>query len=264
MLFRERLKDGQPVIGSWINTASPVAAELMATAGFDFLTVDVEHSAVDLVQAQALFQAIRSGNPGCAPLVRLAGNVYAETKRFLDAGALGVIAPFINSREEAEELVRAVKYPPMGMRGVGFCRANHYGLHLQEAVASANDQTFVCVQIEHVAAIANINEILSVPGVDAVMIGPYDLSASMGLTGQFDHPEMIAATRTILAACQKQGVIPGIHVVQPNPDEAVSRYREGYRFIAYSLDITMLLNSCVQGLGQIRQHLPATSPEGTA
>lgn len=261
MFFKERLKDGQPVIGSWINTASPVAAELMATAGFDFLTVDVEHSAVDLVQTQALFQAIRSGNPGCAPLVRLAGNVYAETKRYLDAGAVGVIAPFINTGEQAEELVRAVKYPPIGMRGVGFCRANSYGLRLKEAVASANDQTFVCVQIEHVDAVANINEILSVPGVDAVMIGPYDLSASMGLTAQFDHPQMIAATRTILAACQKQGVVPGIHVVQPNPEEAVARYREGYRFIAYSLDITMLLNSCVQGLGQIREYFPGVSTE---
>src|SRR6185369_4325312 len=103
MSLKENLRNGESVIGSWINTASPIAAELMATAGFDFLTVDVEHSAVDLVQAQALFQAIRSGSPDCTPLVRLAGNVYAETKRFLDAGAAGVIAPFINSREQAEE-----------------------------------------------------------------------------------------------------------------------------------------------------------------
>ena len=264
MLFKERFKNDQPVIGSWINTASPITAELMATAGFDFLTVDVEHSAVDLVQGQGLFQAIRSGNPACAPLVRLAGNVYAETKRYLDAGAVGVIAPFINTREQAEELVRAVKYPPMGMRGVGFCRANSYGLDLKNAVATANEQSFVCVQIEHVEAVANIDAILAVDGVDAVMIGPYDLTASMGITAQFDHPQMIAATRKVLAACQKQGVIPGIHVVQPNPDEALARYREGYRFIAYSLDITMLLNSCVQGLGQIRQHFPAVPSEDAA
>lgn len=261
MNLKEKLRNGEPVIGSWINTASSITAELMATAGFDFLTVDVEHSAVDLVQAQALFQAIRSGNPDCTPLVRMAGNVYADTKRFLDAGASGVIAPFINSREQARELVNAVKYPPMGMRGVGFCRANAYGLRLQEAVAAANEQTFVCVQIEHADALPNIDGILEVDGIDAVMIGPYDLSASLGITGQFDHPDMVAATRTVLHACKKHGIIPGIHVVQPDPGEAVSRLQEGYRFIAYSLDITMLLKACVQGLGQIREHFPVLSPE---
>lgn len=261
MSFRERIRNDQPVIGSWINTTSPIAAELMAVSGFDFLTVDVEHSAIDLVQTQALFQGIRSGNPSCAPLVRLAGNVYAETKRFLDAGAAGVIAPFINSREQAQELVRAVKYPPVGMRGVGFCRANAYGLHLKEAVAAANDQTFVCVQIEHVDALRNIDGILSVNGIDAVMIGPYDLSASMGITAQFNHPDMVDATRQVLKACQHHGVAPGIHVVQPDPAEAVSRFREGYRFIAYSLDITMLLHACMRGLQQIRKDISAAAVE---
>lgn len=253
MLFREQIKNNQLMVGSWINTGSSIAAELMAAAGFNFLTVDVEHSAVDLPQVQTLFQAICSGNPNCAPLVRLAGNSYAETKRYLDAGAVGVIAPFINSAEQARELVRAVKYPPMGERGVGFCRANNYGMKLNESVATANEQTFVCVQIEHVDAVACIDEILQVDGVDAVMIGPYDLSASLGITGQFDHPEMISATKKILTACQNHGVLPGIHVVQPAPDEVVSRYREGYRFIAYSLDITMLLNSCVEGLDHIQK-----------
>lgn len=253
MIFRNRVRDNQLVVGSWINTGSPIAAELMATAGFDFLTVDVEHSAVDLPQAQALFQAVRSGNPKCAPLVRLAGNVYAETKRYLDAGASGVIAPFINSAEQAQELVRSVKYPPKGIRGVGFCRANDYGLRLKESVATSNEETFVCVQIEHADALPQIDKILQVSGIDAVMIGPYDLSASMGITGQFDHPDMIDATRQILNACRMHGVIPGIHVVQPVPDEVVSRYKEGYRFIAYSLDITMLLNSCVEGLSRIRE-----------
>lgn len=255
MTIMERLKNDELVIGSWINTGSPIAAELMAVTGFNFLTVDVEHSAVDLPQAQSLFQAIRAGNPNCSPLVRLAGNTYSETKRYLDAGAAGVIAPFINTEEQARELVRSVKYPPMGMRGVGFCRANDYGLHLQESVAVANEQTFVCVQIEHAEALPNIDKILSVSGVDAVMIGPYDLSASMGLTAQFDHPEMVAATKEILNACKKHGVVPGIHVVQPVADEVVSRYREGYRFIAYSLDITMLMNTCVESLNQINQKI---------
>lgn len=255
MNLKQKMTENRAVIGSWINSASPIVAELMATVGFDFLTVDVEHSAVDLVQAQALFQAMRSGNPQCAPLVRLAGNNYSETKRFLDAGAAGVIAPFINTAEQAHELIRAVKYPPLGMRGVGFCRANNYGLQLQQAVATANDDTFVCVQIEHVEAVGNIDEILTVPGVDAAIIGPYDLSASMGLTAQFDHPDVISAIDSIGEACKRHQVIAGIHVVQPEAEEAVRRFKEGYRFIAYSLDITMLMNTCVLGLAEIRMKI---------
>lgn len=253
--LKDSLKKDSPVIGSWINSASPIVAELMAAAGFDFLTVDVEHSAVDLVQTQALFQAIRSGNPQCAPLVRLAGNSYAETKRYLDAGAAGVIAPFINTAEQAQELVRSVKYPPQGMRGVGFCRANNYGMRLSEAVAVANDETFVCVQIEHIEAVRNIDEILQVPGIDAAIIGPYDLSASMGLTAQFEHPDVIEAIDSIGAACQRHGIAGGIHVVQPDAADVVRRIRDGYRFIAYSLDITMLTKACLVGLQEIREQL---------
>ena len=253
MNIKEKLANKQLCIGSWINTASPVVAELMSSTGFDFLTVDAEHSAIDLAGAQALFQAIKSGNPDCAPLVRLAGNIYAETKRYMDSGATGVIAPFINTAEQAMELVRAVKYPPDGMRGVGFCRANGYGAKLEEAVAVSNSESFICVQIEHINAVENINEILSVPGIDAVFIGPYDLSASMGITSLFEHPDYVAATETVLEACQSHGVSPGIHVVQPDVSEVERRYHEGYRFIAYSLDITMLLTSCREGLEELQE-----------
>jgi len=249
------LSGNKPVIGSWLNSASPIIAELMAATGFDFLTVDVEHSAVDLAQTQALFQAIKSGNQNCAALVRLAGNSYADTKRYLDAGAAGVIAPFINTADQARELIRSVKYPPLGMRGVGFCRANLYGMNLKKSVAVANNETFVCVQIEHIEAVRNIDEILKVTGIDAIIIGPYDLSASMGITAQFDHPDMITAIDTIGAACKRHGVIAGIHVVQPDVEEVINRYQTGYRFIAYSLDITMLMNACTIGLNEIRKQI---------
>jgi len=260
MKLKKRLQNGEAVIGSWINTASPIVAELMALTGFDFLTVDAEHSAVDLVQTQALFQAIKAGNINCAAMVRLKGSDYSDTKRYMDAGAAGVIAPLINNADQAAELIRSVKYQPLGMRGVGFCRANNYGLKLQESVETANDETFVCVQIEHADALSNINEIFRVPGIDAAMIGPYDLTASMGITGQFDHPEMLAATEAILSACQRHSIVPGIHVVQPHVDEVFRRYDEGYRFIAYSLDITMLTTSCKQGLYEIRKKINTDQP----
>ncbi|MCS6806159.1 MAG: aldolase/citrate lyase family protein [Acidobacteriota bacterium] len=257
--LRQRLRAGDYVIGSWISSGSPVVAELMAAMGFDFLTVDVEHSAVELPETQALFQAIRSGHADCAPLVRLPGDEYAVTKRYMDAGAAGVIAPLINRPEQVHAIVRAVKYPPLGERGVGFCRANQYGTRLEEAVAAANEETLVCIQIEHVDGLRHLDEILAVPGIDAVLIGPYDLSASMGLTAQLDHPDVLAAKQRILAACRARGLAAGIHVVQPDVDQAVHYLQQGYRMIAYSLDITMLACLCRQGLGEIRRRVPQSA-----
>ncbi len=252
--LRQRLGRGETVVGSWLNSGSPIVAELMAQMGFDFLTVDAEHSAVDLPQTQAMLQAIRAGNPDCAALVRLPDTNYATTKRFMDAGAAGVIAPLVNTAAQAAEVVRAVKYPPLGGRGVGFCRANKYGAELTpETLNEANEATFVCVQIEHAEALAHLDEIFTAGPIDAALIGPYDLSASLGVLGDFAHPLMQQAERAILAACRKHGVAAGIHVVQPAPAAVRQRISEGYRFIAYSLDITLLQHAGCEGLRAIRQ-----------
>lgn len=251
--LKRTLAEGKAVIGSWLNSASPIVAELMASSGFDFLCVDAEHSAVDLPQTQQLFQAIRSGNPDCAPLVRLHGVDYALVKRYLDAGARGVVAPLVRTPEEAKLLVEATKYPPDGLRGVGFCRANDYGIRLSEECERANDEILVAVQIEHIDAVERIDEIFAVAGIDAAFIGPYDLSASMGLTARFDHPDYLAARDRILRACEKHGVVSGIHVVPPDPSQAKDRLAEGYRFVAFSLDITFLTTACRDGLAEIRK-----------
>ncbi len=250
--LRQRMLAGETLLGSWINSGSPIVAELMATCGFDFLCVDVEHSAVDLPQAQQIFQAIRSGRPDCAAVVRLHGVDYAFVKRYLDAGACGVVAPLVRTREEAALLVQATKYPPQGLRGVGFCRANAYGLRLADECGRANDEIFLAVQIEHIDAVRNIDAILSVPGIDAAFIGPYDLTASMGITAQFDHSDYLAACATVLTACRRHTVAPGIHVVPPSPTQVKARIAEGYRFIGYSLDITMLTAACTEGLAALR------------
>lgn len=250
--LRQRLAEGEVLIGSWINSGSPIVAELMAASGFDFLCVDVEHSAVDLPQTQALFQAIRSGRPECGAVVRLHGVDYAFVKRYLDAGAAGIVAPLVRTREEAQLVVQAAKYPPEGLRGVGFCRANAYGLRIADECARANRETLVAVQIEHIDAVREVDAILGVPGIDAAFIGPYDLTASMGLTAQFDHPDYLAARATILAACRRHAVAPGIHVVAPDVAEVRARIAEGFRFIGYSLDITMLSTRCAESLASLR------------
>lgn len=248
-------KNKNLIIGSWINTASPIVAEIMSAAGFDFLVIDTEHSAVDVPQAQLLFQAIKAGNPGCTPLVRLPGNMYSETKRYLDAGAMGIIAPLINSAEEAKELIRSVKYPPFGERGVGFGRSHGYGFSFDEYMKKANDDIFVCVQIEHIKGVENLDKILSVKGIDAVFIGPYDLTASMGIMAQFDNPRYLSARDYILTKCKEYQIFAGIHVVPPDPQYVVDRVQEGFKMIGYSLDITMLGYSCRDGLAAIRKGL---------
>lgn len=249
---KQRLAEGDVVIGSWINSASPIVAEIMASCGFDFLCVDAEHSPVDIAQTLSLFQAIRSGGPNCAPFVRLHGIDYAFVKRYLDAGAHGVIAPLVRTANDVTLLLQAAKYPPIGLRGVGFCRANGYGLTLDKEVACANDNVLSVIQIEHIDAVTNINELLAIPGVDAVFVGPYDLTASMGITGQFSDPQYKAALRKILTSCGEHGIAAGIHIVAPSPQELCARIEEGYRLLAYSLDITMLTDHCTRGLSEIR------------
>jgi 2-dehydro-3-deoxyglucarate aldolase len=227
----------------------------MAQTGFDFITVDAEHSAVDIVEAQQIFQAIRSGNPNTEAFVRLHGVDYSLTKRYLDAGATGVIGPLVTDADQARMLVQACKYPPLGKRGVGFCRANEYGLSVESHFAQANDQILVAVQIEDIEAVENINEILSVDGIDAAFIGPYDLTASMGITAQFDHPKYIKARDRILESCESHNITPGIHIVQPDPEEAADRIRDGFKLLAFSLDITMVQKACLEGLKEIRSKI---------
>lgn len=242
-------------MGTWLNSASPIVAEIASGAGFDFAVVDVEHSPVDLAQTHQLFQAISSGSSICVPMVRAHGVDYAHLKRYLDLGAGGVIAPLVNCAEDAEQLVRTCKYPPEGERGVGFCRANAYGPDLPDYVNRANDEILLAVQIEHVQGIENIDEILAVQGIDVAFIGPYDLSASMGITAKFDHPEFLAAKETVLKACQKHQVSCGLHIVQPNPQEVVDAIEEGYRFLAYSVDITLLTHFYRAAVNEVKDSL---------
>jgi 2-dehydro-3-deoxyglucarate aldolase len=247
--------DMPPLVGSWLSTASPIAAELMAESGLDFVCVDAEHSAVDLGTTQSLFQAIKAGDRSCRPFVRLPGGGYSDPKRYVDAGAAGIIAPLVNSKEEAEELVRSVKYPPLGERGVGFCRANAYGRDVLEHFETANDEVSLIVQIEHIDAVECVDRILSVDGVDGAFIGPFDLSASMGLTAQFENQDFIDARDRVLESCKRHDCAAGIHVVAPEPDEVLQRVSEGYRLIAYTLDITALWKVYSEGLNSIRSGL---------
>jgi len=230
-----------------------VVAEILAQAGFDFVCVDTEHGAIDLETTQQLLQAIRAGNPACVPFVRLPGSNRVDVAaRYLDAGAMGIIIPHVNTAEDARNAVKAIKYPPEGERGVGLSRAQLWGARFDEYMAEANRRTRIVVMAEHKEAIVNIDAIVEVPGIDAVFMGPYDLSASMGVPGQVDHPQVRAAISTVLAACNRSGVIPGIHVVSPDPGRALELMQQGFRFIAYSLDTLMLRQTAEAGVSALR------------
>ena len=245
-----KLNGNRPVIGSWITLAHPAIAEILASAGFDWLAVDLEHSVITLRETEELIRVIALA--GVTPLVRLSSNDPVQIKRVMDAGAQGIIVPMVNSSNEAERAVAAARYPAAGTRGVGLARAQKYGFGFEEYRKWQEKNVLVVVQIEHIDAVENLVPILSTPGVDAFIVGPYDLSASLGLPGQFTHPKVQAAFKEIQRVAQKLDFPAGIHVIRPDIQEARERLREGYRFLAYSLDILMLGTMAREGAAALR------------
>ena len=239
---KEKLRRGEAALGGWIMIGHPVVAELMAGERFDFLTVDLEHTATDYAAFQTIAMAVRGS--GCDLLARLQSDDPVQAKRVLDAGADGIIVPLVNSRAQAERAAEMARFPPEGIRGAAFSRASDYGRDFQNYFHSHNDNVLVVVMLEHTEAVANADAILSTPGIDAAFIGPYDLSASMGLAGQLDHPDVQAAQRRILESCQAHGVAPGIHVVPLDPERLRRTIDEGYRFVACSLDTEFIIQGC--------------------
>jgi 2-dehydro-3-deoxyglucarate aldolase len=186
--LRRKLANGEVTVGGWIQLAHPAFAEIMAAAGFDWVTVDLEHSVISLREAEELIRIIAL--KGVAPLVRLSSNDPVQIKRVMDAGAEGLIVPMVNTREDAAQAVAAARPPPGGTRGVGLARAQGYGAGFDAYQKWVVNDSVVIVQIEHIEGVRNLGQILAVPGVAGFIVGPYDLSGSLGLPGQFDHPEM--------------------------------------------------------------------------
>jgi len=251
--LKSKLRNRQLTIGSWITLGHSSIAEIMAKAGFDWLTVDMEHSAITLHDAQHLIQVIELS--GCVPLVRVGVNDANLIKRVMDTGAHGVIVPMVNTKEDAEQAVGAVKYPPQGFRGVGLARAQSYGTNFDGYRKWNETESIVIVQIEHIKAVENLDAILSVEGVDAFIVGPYDISASLGVAGQFDNPEMTSALSKILDTARRLKAVAGYHVVPPDTTQVLERIKQGYRFLAYSIDFLFLGDSCRSGLSAIRETL---------
>jgi 4-hydroxy-2-oxoheptanedioate aldolase len=248
---KRALKAGQPSVGTWLSLGSITAARFLARAGFDWLNVDIEHSLVDWETATHMFAAI--ADAGCTALARVPANRHDHIKRVLDNGAMGVVVPMVNSRAEAEAAVAACLYPPAGNRSVGgSVHALNFGTTAPDYYAHANEELLVVLQCEHIKSVENADAIFSVPGIDAIFVGPNDLAASMrSKDGKPPGGEATAqAMRHILETCRKYGVAPGVHC--GSADEARQRIEEGWQFLAIASELRMMLNGVndvIQKLG---------------
>lgn len=246
---KRQLQSGQPSLGTWLSLGSPLAAEQLAQAGFDWLNIDQEHQGIDATLTQYILQAI-SIAPDVVPLVRVPWNDGAYIKRALDAGAYGVVIPMVNSRAEAERAVAWCKYPPQGTRSIGGIRPRLYGG--ADYVQRANDQILVVVQIEHIDAVKHAREILSVPGIDAYLVGPNDLCASMGLLPSLepDHAEFWPAVEEVQRIARDLGVPSGIHVATAARARLV--IERGYQFVSLASDASFMASAAAAAVQEAR------------
>jgi 4-hydroxy-2-oxoheptanedioate aldolase len=246
--LRKIIADGKTVLNAWLAIANPFSAELMAHQGFDAVTIDLQHGPVDFQAAVGMLAAI-STTPA-VPMVRVPWNEPILTAKLLDAGAYGVICPMINSKAEADALVGACRYPPRGARSFGPNRALLYGG--ADYWQHANDEVLVFAMVETREAVKNLDEIVSVEGLDGVYVGPSDLSLSMGKTPTLDpqDPEVLAAIKAICAGTRKCGKIAGVHT--DGAKTAIRRFGEGYQLCTILSDARLMANAAAAAVREAR------------
>jgi 4-hydroxy-2-oxoheptanedioate aldolase len=219
--------------GGWCNLGSSLTAEIAGRAGFDWVVIDLEHGSGDYESLVHQLQAV-SGT-SAAPIVRIAWNDAPRFKRALDLGPSGILVPYISSAEEARRAVASMRYPPQGVRGVAkLNRASGFGWEFEEYFARANSSLLTVLQVETVTALESVEEIAAVDGADVLFVGPLDLSASLGIVQQFDHPEFRAAQARVVAACRKAGKAAGI--LLPGAEQIERAIADGFTFIGVGSD----------------------------
>ena len=252
--IRARLKRGQAVIGAWLQLPSQDVAEIIGRSGYAWAAADLEHGAITRSDLPGLFRALELG--GTAPFARLLCADRERIKEALDSGARGLIFPMIETRAQLDEAIAQALYPGgggpfAGRRGVGFSRANGYGQNLAEHLAPENGlgrNIILVAQIEHVKALNELDAIFSHPRLDAYIVGPYDLSASMGRPGDFNHPEFHTVLKRLAETAQAYGLARGFHQVEPDPVALKAKIDEGYSFLAYGVDALFLARAAANPL----------------
>lgn len=245
--FVSNLRTSNPLIGTLVSVRSPEVAEALTLCGYDWLFLDLEHSTIDIASAQNIIQAVGAR---AFTVLRLPDNNPEHFKKALDTGCDGLVIPLINSKEDAEAAVRAAKYPPMGTRSVGIGRAHAYGLSFASYVEAANTSVALILQIEHKNAVERIEDIIAVKGFDAVFVGPYDLSGSMGLLGQVNHPDIVQAIDRVRQACVRAQIPFGMFcgAVQG----AAAEIQRGTKLIVCGTDLMQMTAAANANLKELR------------
>ncbi len=245
--FKQRLRDHESLIGMVVTLGMPEITEIMSVIGFDWLWIDLEHTPIDYTRAQSMIQAM---NENCASIIRVPSNDEVCIKKVLDLGCDGVIIPQIKTFEDAQKAIKSCKYPPDGTRSVGISRAHSYGYEFSDYVQTANKNITIILQIEHIDGVENLQEILKVEGVDAILVGPYDLSGSMNKLGSVADVSVQKKIREVQSLCKNNNIPAGIFVA--DPESAKKSINDGFSLIGVGLDMMFLWKGAKDVLSYLR------------
>lgn len=236
--LKKQLEERRKVFGAWTSFGHPSISEVFSRLGVDFVGIDLEHSTISLEQAQQII-AVCHGS-GTLALPRIASHNMEMVKRVLDSGADGIIAPMVSHPSEVEKLIGWCKYPPIGQRSYGVATAQGYGFDFEDYTRSWNESSTLIIQIESIQGVENVEELLNFEEVDGAMIGPYDISGSIGVPGQLDHPDVKEACKRVILACKRTGKSCGIHLVEPSLNSVQNAFSDGYTFVVLASDLFVL------------------------
>ncbi|MDP8212639.1 MAG: aldolase/citrate lyase family protein [Candidatus Zapsychrus exili] len=254
LALRKKFKERSKIFGAWTSIAHPSITEMFCKAPFDFVGIDIEHSTISQEQSQRIIAAAQSEGSLCLP--RIASHNMEMIKRLLDSGADGIIVPMVETKEEVKKIIEWSKYTPVGKRSYGIARAQGYGFDFDKYSKSWNDSSVIIVQIESVKGVENIDEILSFKEIDAVMIGPYDLSSSLGVPGQIGHKRVKDMCGVVINSCKKYKKACGTQNTEPDIKSIKSNFIEGFNFVVLASDIFVLwewtekIKNCIESLGK--------------
>ena len=237
-ILKNKFINRETVLAGWTSIGHPQVTEMLTMSGVDFVGIDIEHSTISQEQAQSIISACHSAGVCCLP--RIATHNQEVIKRLLDSGADGIIVPTVDTPEQVEKLIEWMKYPPLGKRGYGIARAQGYGHDFEEYTSNWNDSSSLIIQIESISAVENIEKLLQFEEVDGAMVGPYDISGSLGIPGQIDHQKVKDAGKQVVDACQKFGKSCGTQDIDPTSESVKAALVSGYTFVVLASDVFIL------------------------
>lgn len=236
--LKKALRNRERLFAGWVSFAHPSITETIAKAGFDFIAIDMEHSTINQAEAQRIIAASQAEGVPCLPRPVSHSNDYI--KPLLESGADGMLIQMVNTQEDVKILIDNFKYPPIGKRSYGVSRAQGYGFDFEEYITCWNQNSSFIIQVESIQAVNNIEKLLSFDEVDGVMVGPYDISGSLGFPGQTDHPKVIEASKKVITACEKYSKSCGTQIADPNEKNIKDLFDLGYTYVILGSDLFVL------------------------